>query len=986
MTFLSQRQTDRGVALVTTIIVVAVMATIAVALLQSTGTDRLSSKVVANNFQARLLAETAGSRAIDALASTNLDFLVNSYLERTVDFEGTPTTAPYLATHRLQTPDFSSVAETRLLVSMNASSGNITDVPEEELVDMNYRTSCSNPHPIGLVDANGNPRQVPAGWIQIAKNPSLPVNNDQRSASYNPIIGRFAFWIDDESSKINVQTAGNLTVGGQILRMAGSHTKEISPMLLLGEEGQEQAQAAAALDFIRARDPIATSGNLLSPDTILLLDGTDYLSSEWDSLGSMVTIHSQGDERGSFGTRKINLNDFVQLNTNLLSQDSRNSIASNTIALGEYLNQVMPSFGNRAYNANVSAEDRRRYCIQIAANIRDYIDTDSQPTAITQANLWLQPPDPNGVGEGAPTSPPLAFGKENVPSITEYVGYYYNLDGNLRIDHSFEVLNIYSSPVDMASLGPLSILISERNEIAPAPGSDAPNPQLPGEPGSAPLRVNIPNTTSFPAGQYRVLTTLPAGSPLRSEWASGDGFINVISNENTYAYGNNGLRMTGDSSATTSVNTEISLVNQYGYLDFHARIAQQGFGATGAVNLTTETEPRKIPTQPFGNDGSGAGDNAHRRFPLDSGDPRSLTDLYPSFSELGGTISSIAWRRHFPDSTLNNNTNLGGDSNLGTFGFIPGNSGEAGDRVPEPLLQTGDQALVREIATIRNGPMKTIGELGLVYDPAVHGTGYNNNGGAQTRERGGFRTLSVGSDVGEARGPNRLAHTMPTGGNSSVSPRRAYRLLDVFSANNSETGKILLNSSLRDPRNIPLRSLFHNLGFQSNTSSNSTSEYAAPSDNVLGAADEKPELQTLIDQWVAFERSNGGPFISLGQIADLPAFSNSELGVNLTPNSANTNALDRGREELLRNTFGLLTLKGSVYKIYAVGQTGVVDASGQFKPGSSAYMEKVVRLERIYPNQSLPAPNDAAGISANSLATNNTPTEVTVQTISTKFE
>jgi len=275
--------------------------------------------------------------------------------------------------------------------------------------------------------------------------------------------------------------------------------------------------------------------------------------------------------------------------------------------------------------------------------------------------------------------------------------------------------------------------------------------------------------------------------------------------------------------------------------------------------------------------------------------------------------------------------------------------------------------------------MKTIGELGLVYDPAIHEEGYDQTGGANTRRRGGFRTLAIGSDVGEARGPNRLADTMPTAGNNTITQLRAYRLLDIFTANSTEQGKILVNSSLRDPGNLPLRSLFESLQFQSNTTSNSTSEYAAPADSVLGASGESIDVDALLEDWKAFE-GNSGPFLSIGQIADLETFRNAELGVDLAPNSANTNALDRGREELLRNTFGLLTLKGSVYKIYAIGQTGTMDANGEFQVGSTAFLEKTVELERQYPQA-----NGVASTNVDDLQTNNRATAINVKTISAQF-
>ena len=57
---------ERGVALVTTVIVVAVLAVVAVAFMQSTTTDRLSSRSVANYTRAKLAAE-GGAAAAQAM-------------------------------------------------------------------------------------------------------------------------------------------------------------------------------------------------------------------------------------------------------------------------------------------------------------------------------------------------------------------------------------------------------------------------------------------------------------------------------------------------------------------------------------------------------------------------------------------------------------------------------------------------------------------------------------------------------------------------------------------------------------------------------------------------------------------------------------------------------------------------------------------------------------------------------------------------------
>ncbi|MGD0650811.1 MAG: hypothetical protein ABSA97_06690, partial [Verrucomicrobiia bacterium] len=43
---------------------------------------------------------------------------------------------------------------------------------------------------------------INVGWIYVGQNPSIA------PGPANPLIGRFAFWVDDEASKININTAG----------------------------------------------------------------------------------------------------------------------------------------------------------------------------------------------------------------------------------------------------------------------------------------------------------------------------------------------------------------------------------------------------------------------------------------------------------------------------------------------------------------------------------------------------------------------------------------------------------------------------------------------------------------------------------------------------------------------------------------------------------------------------------------------------------
>lgn len=533
----------------------------------------------------------------------------------------------------------------------------------------------------------------------------------------------------------------------------------------------------------------------------------------------------------------------------------------------------------------------------------------------------------------------------------------------------------------MNKLGAVTILISERNDVTPQSGSGpdiAPDPDLPGEPGNAPLALQIPAGSEMPAGRYTLATTLPPGSTLRNMWVEGaPSFIDLPRNEPTYTYGSSGLRMDGDQLATSAdVNTEILVVNDFGYLDIETRIAQQG----AAIFRTTGSNPnRVIATQPFGNDGTSGGNNANRHFPLDSGDPRSLTDVYPAYSEAGGSVSAIAWRRNTSNSQ--SATRLGGDSNGGTYGFFPTNSNsEPNHWVPEPLVSTGTSNFTRPTAVIRDGHMQTIGELGFIYDPAVPDQlrfGNTTNG---TFRRGGFRTLAIGATASElAAGAGQLPQLLNADANlPKINSKRAYRLLDIFRADNSLRGKILVNSALRDPANLPLRSVFESLKTQSNNDPTnifpSGKDVSLPSNSDLSTDD-------LIEALIDAARSPAiGPFLSLGQITDLEIFNEGELlipEVDLTSEDDRVNMTDAGREEVLRHTFGLLTTKGSVYSIHVVGQTGV-SKSGTFRPDSTARLTRTVELERSYPA----APYE----NIENLVDNNVPNSVSLRLLSTIWE
>lgn len=937
-------------ALVITLIVIMILSVIVCAFMTSMSIERMTAQSYDDILKAELAAEAACSEALYRLISSDYTpaeaeadpsadpsakyFPVAAYEEVSIGYKGQSLLTPCLTLLR-PNDEWNDVEERRYLTATRDPSDNskpdMTQPPSEntdaETTDINAIVD-DNPYGwIGLRNEDGTRRTIPAEWIYLKD-------------SDGNVVGRYTFWVDDESSRIDMRTAGSVSnLAPPDLahrRLDGSSPSEVAIHELFEDD-------ESVRDFLSFRDELGDSWRGLLGYLQTPLERGIKWKSDLKALKASMGWGAKANERGAFGTRRIDLNDWVAKSTDFTTEEGRDEIAKKVIALGDFINDADPTFATRFYD-NPSEDDRRQYCIKLAANIQDYIDTDHQPTVIRH-NLggWQEPPNPTKTGEGAPDQPPAAFGKEVVPAIGEYVGYYYADGDALRIDHTFEVWNIHAKPIDFAQLGNVTILMSERNAVTASTGY---TPSMPGGPGNPPLTLSVPTGTALP-GTYVLLTTLPDDSVFDRQWVvNSPRRIRLERAEPTYPYPPGGLKMDGDQEAELAdVDTEISVTNQFGYLDIETRVAQMGL-----VNFLPGDDPNYKPqviaSQSFGNVPASTDSNKHRFYPLDSGDPRSFTEVWPTYSEPSGDYSSIAWRRNSANGQAA--TRLGGESyNSGaggpSSGIIPTNliASTTNDKpkyyVPEPTRSPDMNDPLEAVSIIRDGPMRTIGELGYIYDPAIPGDGYQV---PDVRRRGGFRTLAIGSAFGEATGPNSLSQVNET--------NRASRLLELFTADKNRSG-ILLNSVLRDPANLPWRALLTNLRTQTNSTPNPT--FPAPRDKNFPLA-ALVNSDAMIDALSTRARTST-PFLFLGQLGDLPIFNEGatlfENYFSIAATPKNIEVMDRGREEIFRHLAEQLTLKGSVYRVYVIGQAGRMNPDDKFVIRGTQRMMRLYELERTYP-------------------------------------
>ena len=544
--------------MVTTVIVVAVLAVVAVAFMQSTTTDRLSSRSVANYTRAQLAAE-GGAAAAQAMVAD----LVKRYPDSATVWQNIGGGAPNGTSNEATVLYVRAQASATNLGASPAQFGGAVTILAQPLVSRvgaTPETFNTNPLPLSNVvssvpfpdntavniNATNAARPEPFVGSRSSTNPGSPITaaqwiyltqNGGPTNATNPYVARYAFWIEDESFKVNVNVATNGSRGTTSL---GTNATEVRIDGSWASSTNTQVKSASAnfasIAALRGSAVYPQQGAVPSVLTAGLAAGlTD--SSAASEVKFLTTIHSAGLDLSRGGFKRFNINTIT-------NGDKREALDRIIAAITN--SNSSPLFGQRFYrtganaaataNTNVSADHAKIYLQKIAANIYDYVDSDDLPTIINNdSGFTLRTGRPqfgieaDGAGGGVdgPNSV-AAVGVENVPQLQEYAIHarilsmrhdpadpesfgYSSTNTNapvptqatyeIWIDHYFEFWNpgtrdyiatnaflkIWDQPGWDGASGDLASPAREKNDIT----------------------VAIPNGTVFPAGGIMVLTTAP---------------------------------------------------------------------------------------------------------------------------------------------------------------------------------------------------------------------------------------------------------------------------------------------------------------------------------------------------------------------------------------------------------------------------------------------------------------------------------------------
>ena len=348
----SEKQSERGVALVTTVIVIAVLAVVAVAMMQSTTVDRLSSRSVANFYRAKLAAEAGLAVASTEIRtnSTNDTFIVVLNTNRQLFIGNAVTNSPN-STNFSYVPLFSAASNVASPVAAVISGG----VP---FTNIQGGVVFTNPLPGGLSITS------PAiSWVYLT-------NADGATNA------RFAYWVEDLGGRLDLTVVGTNTSDPAAQRPTGTNSAEIALWSVLATNASSASAAGGA-----GNNLVASRSNILTAATALLAEPA-LTNSQVADLAANLRHDTNEPELIPLGFGYVDQGRAkYDLNTNIS--------AAGVTSIANIINRNLPEFVQRAGGytnsagggaQNAAAYAPLSYLQTIAASIVDYADADSNPT------------------------------------------------------------------------------------------------------------------------------------------------------------------------------------------------------------------------------------------------------------------------------------------------------------------------------------------------------------------------------------------------------------------------------------------------------------------------------------------------------------------------------------------------------------------------------------------------------------------------------
>ena len=228
------------------------------------------------------------------------------------------------------------------------------------------------------IDLLGGQTSPPVGWVYLTQR--MRQKNSTNTIDVTSPVARVAWFIEDLSGKIDAEQMGGLSSN----RLTGTNPEEICLTSMTRTNGSQILPSLTTFTNGTNRKLFFTPG-LLAKSSISGLTNSDDLRYFATGLREFRPINNRGDNGmldwipsgipvaivgsstntyANGGYSKLSLNQLIAL-----------SAPNNVASIADVISNNLPYFKNRSGGMNGNT-----YVSNIAANIVDYVDTDSLPT------------------------------------------------------------------------------------------------------------------------------------------------------------------------------------------------------------------------------------------------------------------------------------------------------------------------------------------------------------------------------------------------------------------------------------------------------------------------------------------------------------------------------------------------------------------------------------------------------------------------------
>jgi hypothetical protein len=307
----STGKSSRGIALVITLSMLVIATILVLGFTASMRTERHAAASIANEQNAELLAQAAVDHAISILDQN----IPQPHVPSPTPAPPAPIEAPYTEYTRFgggSVADVSAVnwvTQPGLLTTIARHTATNTDTIKQIPLSSNPATTYSS----NSDDADVNPRllngtanvitqtnqELRVAWVPVLQDPTAA------PSAANRIVGRYGFWMDDESTKVNINTAYGKTSTMNFAALTPGTITVNSAIYPLGHPSSVNLDIFGSLDRSGIATAVGNRGGLLSIDDIkpFVSSGTpdDFVNQNKFDLTSFSTA----PEFNVFGKSKL---------------------------------------------------------------------------------------------------------------------------------------------------------------------------------------------------------------------------------------------------------------------------------------------------------------------------------------------------------------------------------------------------------------------------------------------------------------------------------------------------------------------------------------------------------------------------------------------------------------------------------------------------------------------------------------------------------